>query len=114
MVCEGEEEKQGTKGQNSYTVLQPLRKPRGLYREHLMVRLGGDLSPLPGTPGAPGKPSWVNFLLSLGATVCCSLQRHNGKEREGRLLQPPFSKALVFLLNLKCISCEGQERKIEN
>lgn len=42
------------------------------------------------------------FLLSLGATVCCSLQRHTvEKKARGGLLQPPFSKALVFLLNLK-------------
>lgn len=39
---------------------------------------------------------------------------HSGKESKRRLQQPPFSKALVFLLNLKQIPYEGEGRKIKN
>lgn len=38
------------------------------------------LFPLPGTL-TPGKPSLIFFLLSLGATVCCSLQRHTVEKK---------------------------------
>lgn len=71
------------------------------------------LFPLPGTL-CTRKTKLNILLLSLGATVCCSLQRHTvEKNARGGPLQPPCSKALVFLLNLKCIPYEGQERKIK-